>query len=92
MLNEIDTQIQAYMVTLLVANALIALATGCAGGARLPNAGMWGVFAGVFTSSCREGWSCRLCGLAMFVHSGSPQCCAWRLRWWGLALISAWDS
>lgn len=47
-LNEIDTQIQGYMLTLLVSNILIALVTW--GGLALlgvSNAGMWGAIVGV---------------------------------------------
>ena len=47
-LNEIDTQIQRYMATLLVVNVLIAALTWAALSiAGLPNAGMWGVVTGV---------------------------------------------
>lgn len=47
-LNEIDTQIQSYMLTLLVTNLLVALVTW--GGLALlgvSNAGMWGAIVGV---------------------------------------------
>ncbi len=47
-LNEIDTQVQGYMGTLLVSNVMIAFATW--GGLALlgvPNAGMWGAIVGV---------------------------------------------
>ena len=73
-MNEIDAQIQAYMVTLLVANALIALATwGALAVLGLPNAGMWGVFAGVlhFIPYAGTVITAAGVGLAMFVHSGS---------------------
>ena len=47
-LNEIDTQIQGYMLTLLVSNGLIAL---CAWGGLailgVSNAGMWGIVVGL---------------------------------------------
>ncbi len=47
-LNEIDTQIQRYMATLLITNVLIAALTWAALSLlSLPNAGMWGVVTGV---------------------------------------------
>jgi len=47
-LNEIDTQIQRYMATLLITNVLIAALTWVALSLlSLPNAGMWGVVTGV---------------------------------------------
>ncbi|MEO8303259.1 MAG: AI-2E family transporter [Betaproteobacteria bacterium] len=47
-LNEIDAQIQAYMLTLLIANLLIALATwGALALLKLPNAGMLAAVTGV---------------------------------------------
>ena len=47
-LNEIDTQIQRYMATLLITNVLIALLTWVALSLlSLPNAGMWGAVTGV---------------------------------------------
>ena len=47
-LNEIDTQIQRYMATLLITNVLIAVLTWAALSLlSLPNAGMWGVVTGV---------------------------------------------
>ena len=47
-LNEIDTQIQRYMATLLITNVLIAALTWAAlAMLALPNAGMWGVVTGV---------------------------------------------
>jgi len=73
-LNEIDAQVQAYMVTLLVANVLIALAIWAAMAALgLPNAGMWGVFAGVLHVIPYAGTAVTAAavGVAMFVHSGS---------------------
>jgi predicted PurR-regulated permease PerM len=74
LLNEIDAQVQAYMVTLLVANVLIALATwGAMAMLDLPNAGMWGVFAGVVHVIPYAGTAVTAAavGVAMFVHSGS---------------------
>jgi predicted PurR-regulated permease PerM len=73
-LNEIDAQIQAYMGTLLVANGLIALTTwGALAALGLPNAGMWGVFAGVlhFIPYAGTVITAAAVGVAMFVHSGS---------------------
>lgn len=47
-LNEIDGQIQGYMMTLLAANVLIALATwGALTALGIANAGMWGVMTGI---------------------------------------------
>jgi predicted PurR-regulated permease PerM len=47
-LNEVDTQIQRYMATLLVTNVLIALLTWAGLSlVHLPNAGMWGAVTGV---------------------------------------------
>ena len=47
-LNEIDSQIQRYMATLLITNVLIAGLTWAALSVlSLPNAGMWGVATGV---------------------------------------------
>ena len=47
-LNEIDTQIQRYMATLLVTNVLIATLTwGGLWMLNLPNAGTWGIVTGV---------------------------------------------
>jgi predicted PurR-regulated permease PerM len=73
-LNEIDTQVQAYMVTLLVANVLIGLTTWAAMTALgLPNAGMWGVFAGVVHVIPYAGTAVTAAavGIAMLLHSGS---------------------
>lgn len=73
-LNEIDAQIQKYMITLLVANGLIALATWATlAMLGLPNAGMWGLFAGVlhFIPYAGTVITAAAVGLAMFVHSGS---------------------
>jgi len=46
-LNEIDAQVQAYMLILIVPNILIGVATWLALAAvGLPNAGLWGAFVG----------------------------------------------
>lgn len=73
-LNEIDDQIQSYLLTLLVANALIALATwGALAVLGLPNAGMWGAFAGLLHVVPYAGTAIAGAGIgtAMFVHSES---------------------
>ncbi|MEO8506208.1 MAG: AI-2E family transporter [Betaproteobacteria bacterium] len=76
-LNEIDTQIQWYLLTLLITNALIALATwGALLFLGLPNAGMWGAFTGLLHAIPYAGTVIAAAGigLAMFVHSASlPQ-------------------
>jgi predicted PurR-regulated permease PerM len=76
-LNEIDTQVQSYMVTLLVTNVLIGLATwGAMAALGLPNAGMWGVFAAVLHVIPYAGTAVTAAavGVAMYVHSASlPQ-------------------
>ena len=74
-LDEIDGQIQAYMLTLLVANVLIAVATwGALAALGLANAGIWGAFIGlvhvipyVGTIVASSG-----AGVAMFLQSGNP--------------------
>ena len=73
-LNKIDEQIQAYMMTLLVANVLIALATW--GGLALlgvPNAGMWGAITGVLHVIPYAGTviAAAAVGVAAFLVSGS---------------------
>lgn len=73
-LNEIDTQIQWYLLTLLITNVLIALATwGALLFLGLPNAGMWGAFTGLLHAIPYAGTVIAAAGvgLAMFVHSGS---------------------
>jgi len=73
-LDEIDGQIQKYLVTLLLANVLIAAATWVAlmllG---LPNAGMWGVATGIVHVIPYAGAAVATfsIGVAMFLHSGS---------------------
>lgn len=73
-LNEIDGQIQAYMMTLLVANVLVALATW--GGLALlgvRNAGMWAAATGVlhFIPYAGTAVSAAAVGVAAFVGSDS---------------------
>lgn len=73
-LNEIDTQVQRYLVTLLAANVLIALATWAALAAMgMPNAGMWGAVTGVLHVIPYAGAAVAAAGIgvAMFLHSGS---------------------
>ena len=74
MLNEIDSQVQKYLVTLLVANMLIALATwGALALLGLPNAGMWGAITGILHVVPYAGAAVATVGIgvAMFLHSGS---------------------
>ncbi len=73
-LNEIDTQVQRYLVTLLVANILIGLATwGALALMGLPNAGMWGAATGVLHVIPYAGAAVAMAGIgvAMFLHAGS---------------------
>ena len=73
-LNEIDSQIQRYLLTLLFANILIALATwGALALLGLPNAGMWGAITGVLHVVPYAGAAVATfgIGIAMFLHSGS---------------------
>ncbi len=73
-LDEIDAQIQSYLLTLLLANTLIALATwGALAALGLPNAGMWGAVTGIVHVIPYAGSVIAAGGvaLAMFVHSGS---------------------
>lgn len=76
-LNDIDTQIQWYLLTLLITNVLIALATwGALLFLGLPNAGMWGAVTGLLHAIPYAGTVIAAAGigLAMFVHSGTlPQ-------------------
>jgi len=73
-LNDIDAQVQRYLVTLLAANVLIALATwGALAFLGLPNAGMWGAITGVLHVIPYAGAAVATFGIgvAMFLHSGS---------------------
>ncbi|HTQ01799.1 MAG TPA: AI-2E family transporter [Casimicrobiaceae bacterium] len=73
-LNEIDAQIQKYLVTLLFANTLIGLtAWGSLALLGLPNAGMWGAITGVLHVIPYAGAFVAAVGVgvAMFLHSGS---------------------
>jgi len=73
-LNEIDTQVQRYLVTLLTANALIGVATwGALTLLGLPNAGMWGAATGLLHVIPYAGAAIAAVGVgvAMFLHSGS---------------------
>ncbi|MFO1304024.1 MAG: AI-2E family transporter [Burkholderiales bacterium] len=73
-LNEIDSQVQRYLVTLLAANVLIAIATWVSlAMLGLPNAGMWGVITGILHVIPYAGAAIATVGIgiAMFLHSGS---------------------
>ena len=73
-LNEIDAQIQSYMLTLLVANVLVALATwGALALLGLPNAGLWGAVVGALHVIPYAGTviAAAAVGIAAFVHQGS---------------------
>ncbi len=73
-LNEIDAQVQRYLVTLLAANALIAIATWASlAMLGLPNAGMWGAITGILHVIPYAGAAVATVGIgvAMFLHSGS---------------------
>lgn len=76
-LNEIDGQIQSYLLTLLFANVLIGLAVwGALAALGLPNAGTWGVATGVLHVIPYAGTAIAAAsiGIAMFVHADSvPQ-------------------
>jgi predicted PurR-regulated permease PerM len=74
-LDEIDGQIQAYMLTLLVANVLIAVATwGALAALGLANAGIWGAFIGLvhivpYVGTIVASFGA---GVAMFLQTGNP--------------------
>jgi len=73
-LNEIDGQIQAYLVTLLIANVLIALATwGALLLLHVPNAGILGTITGVVHVIPYAGTviATAAVGIAAFVETGS---------------------
>ncbi|MFO1312420.1 MAG: AI-2E family transporter [Burkholderiales bacterium] len=73
-LDEIDAQIQRYLITLLAANALIALATWVSlAMLGLPNAGMWGAITGILHVIPYAGAAVATAGIgvAMFLHTGS---------------------
>ena len=74
-LDEIDGQIQAYMLTLLVANILIALAAwGALVALGLANAGIWAAVIGVVHIIPYVGTIVAAfgAGVAMFVQTGNP--------------------
>ena len=74
LLNEIDGQIQRYMMTLLASNVLIALLTWAALAVlRVPNAGMWGAVTGVLHFIPYAGTLVAAAGVgvASFVQFGS---------------------
>ncbi len=73
-LNEIDAQVQAYLLTLFATNVMIALATwGALAALGLPNAGMWGAVTGLLHVIPYAGAVVASLGIgvAMFLHSGS---------------------
>jgi predicted PurR-regulated permease PerM len=72
-LNRIDDQIQAYLLTILIANVLIALATwGSLALLGLPNPGMWGAITGVLHVIPYAGTvvAAAAVGVAAFLHTG----------------------
>ncbi len=74
-LEEIDVQIQRYLLAMLASNALLAVATWLAFlGLGLEQAGMWGVAAGVFHFVPYLGPALMALGsgVAAFLQSGSP--------------------
>jgi predicted PurR-regulated permease PerM len=73
-LNEIDSQVQRYLWTLLAVNVLIALSTwGVLALLGLPNAGLWGAITGLLHVIPYAGAAVATFGIgvAMFLHSGS---------------------
>lgn len=73
-LNEIDSQVQRYLITLLFTNILIAAATWASLAALgLPNAGLWGAITGILHVIPYAGAAIAAAGIgvAMFLHSGS---------------------
>jgi predicted PurR-regulated permease PerM len=73
-LNEIDGQIQAYLITLLIANVLIGLATwGALALLHVPNAGILGAITGVVHVVPYAGTAVATAavGVATFVETGS---------------------
>ena len=73
-LDEIDAQIQAYMMTLLIANILIALATwGALWLLSIPNAGLWAAVTGVlhFIPYAGTVISAGAVGVAAFLETGT---------------------
>ncbi len=73
-LNEIDEQIQAYLMTLLIANVAIAAATWAAlWMLHVPNAGMWAAVTGVlhFIPYAGTAVAATAVGIAAFIGGGS---------------------
>jgi predicted PurR-regulated permease PerM len=73
-LNQIDMQVQNYLLTMLFTNLLIALATwGMLVLFGLPNAGMWASFTGVLHVIPYAGTVIAAAGIgiALFLHTGS---------------------
>jgi predicted PurR-regulated permease PerM len=88
-LNQIDAQVQNYLLTMLVTNVLVALATwGMLVLMKLPNAGMWGALTGVlhvipYAGAVIAGGGI---GIAIFLDTGSLASAAIGIA--GLALIA----
>jgi predicted PurR-regulated permease PerM len=88
-LNQIDAQVQSYLLTMLVTNALIALATwGMLVLLHLPNAGMWGAITGLlhvipYAGTMIAGSGI---GIAIFLHTGNLATAAMGVA--GLAVIA----
>jgi len=73
-LNQIDMQVQNYLLTMLFTNLLVALATwGMLALFGLPNAGMWASFTGVLHVIPYAGTAIAGAGIgiALFLHTGS---------------------
>ncbi len=73
-LDEIDAQVQGYMITLLIANVLIAVATwGALALLGVPNAGMWALATGVlhFVPYAGTALAAGAVGVAAFLDSAS---------------------
>lgn len=73
-LNQIDAQVQNYLLTLLFTNALVGLATwGMLVLFQLPNAGMWGAFTALLHVIPYAGTVVAAAGIgiAIFLHTGS---------------------
>jgi predicted PurR-regulated permease PerM len=88
-LNQIDIQVQNYLLTMLFANALVGLATwGMLALLELPNAGMWGALTALLHVIPYAGTVIAAAGIgiAIFLHTGSLATAA--LGVGGLAVIA----
>ncbi|MFO1397696.1 MAG: AI-2E family transporter [Burkholderiales bacterium] len=88
-LNQIDAQVQNYLLTMLFTNALVGLATwGMLVLFHLPNAGMWGAFTALLHVIPYAGTVVAAAGIgiALFLHSGSLATAALGVA--GLAVIA----